>query len=248
MIYGIEAASRTQMPAAPPGGGGSAIHLGNSAYLRCSSLSCTDNGFFSFSMWEKGLLNTANASKVMFAVNPAVNYNNAMTNGGSNNLVMAFNNAGNYYDRFWTGLNAYDASAYAHLLFCVDLNHAVGAKISALYVNDTLVSSSSLYEDGVSFNTVFNGQVFSLGTDGGYSPAVDLADVWIAPGVNLLSGTTIPEATRRQFINADLTPTDPAGFPTSAILFTGGASTFPTNLGTGGSFTLTGSLTDATPP
>lgn len=75
----------------------------------------------------------------------------------------------------------------------------------------------------------------------------DIADVWIAPGVSLLDDNgQIPVATRRQFISDTGQPVDPSGFPSSAILFSGDHTTFGTNQGTGGDFTLTGSLTDAT--
>ena len=78
----------------------------------------------------------------------------------------------------------------------------------------------------------------------------DVADFRIAPGQNWLTGGDISEATRRLFIDADGKPVDPAiataalGVP--AVLFSGDASTFGAKQGTGGAFTLTGTLTDAT--
>jgi hypothetical protein len=99
-----------------------------------------------------------------------------------------------------------------------------------------------------------NNTPFYFGSDTfGDNLTGDIADVWVAPGVSLLSGSgasaTISEATRRKFIDAGGKPVDldcskPTG-SAPAICFTGDASTFGTNEGTGGAFTTSGTLTDA---
>ena len=76
----------------------------------------------------------------------------------------------------------------------------------------------------------------------------DIADVYIAPGQFIDFSV---EANRRKFISADGKPVDlgsncstPTG-TAPAVCFSGNASSFGTNKGTGGAFTLTGTLTDA---
>ncbi len=82
------------------------------------------------------------------------------------------------------------------------------------------------------------------------STVADFADWQIYPGVSIVqSDGTINEVDRRNFINASGKPVDPAvavaAYGTPPFLFSGDASTFATNLGTGGAFTLTGTLTNA---
>ncbi len=78
----------------------------------------------------------------------------------------------------------------------------------------------------------------------------DVADFRIMPGVSLLDGSgDIPLAKRRLFVDAGGKPVDPAvattALGTPCILFSGDAAGFPVNQGTGGAFTLTGTLTNA---
>jgi uncharacterized protein YmfQ (DUF2313 family) len=73
----------------------------------------------------------------------------------------------------------------------------------------------------------------------------DLADLWIGVGVDLFeSPGVIDEAQLRRFISASGYPVEVDQFPTGQVLLTGGASTFGTNLGSGGPFAVTGALTD----
>jgi hypothetical protein len=69
-------------------------------------------------------------------------------------------------------------------------------------------------------------------------------------GASLLTAGDIPEVSRRLFIDANGKPVDPATATSSlgaagTILLSGGASMFATNQGSGGAFTLTGIVTDA---
>jgi hypothetical protein len=99
-----------------------------------------------------------------------------------------------------------------------------------------------------------NGNIFSVGGDTfGDNFTGDMADAWIAPGQSLLDGSgDIPTSTRRKFIDSNGKPVDlgsDCSAPTGtapAICFSGDASTFGTNKGTGGAFALTGTLIDAT--
>ena len=122
------------------------------------------------------------------------------------------------------------------------------------------IAGNEPHDQGPSGVTNTNGVPFYIGTDtfgqGGDGSnnfvGMSMADLWIAPGVSLLDNNGyIPEATRRKFISANGKPVDlgsDCSAPTGtapAVCFSGDATTFGTNKGTGGTFTLTGTLTDA---
>jgi hypothetical protein len=114
-------------------------------------------------------------------------------------------------------------------------------KVPFLTVDDgtTPFTGTTIPFNGLPF--VVGSNLFNFGVDWSY--VGDMADLWVAPGTFIDFSNV---ANRRKFIDADGKPVDPTNFPASAILFSGDASTFGTNQGTGGSFTLTGTLTDAT--
>lgn len=92
-----------------------------------------------------------------------------------------------------------------------------------------------------------NGLEFFVGINTGDSTYNgDMADLWVAPGVSLLDASgDIPVPVRHQFRAANGSPCDPLNFPPGAVLLSGPASEFPINKAAGGSFNVTGSLTDA---
>lgn len=224
-------------------------------YLSCASLSATNNGYFSFSIWQKGLVDPLNAAPTasFFVVDPASAYfplayvDSYTVNPG---FVLGFGDESysNYQYSYWANLNY---TNWNHYLGSADMNHAAGSRISILYINDVLVDRDTVDDIGIAFVNAVNGKRFVFGDDGSGNngATMDVADVWIAPGVALhevdTNGPFIPEATRRLFIDAGGKPANPSGFPASAILFTGNSASFATNQGTGGSFSLTGSLTPA---
>lgn len=98
------------------------------------------------------------------------------------------------------------------------------------------------------FDVGLNGLAVSVGTDGvGDFLTGDAADVWIAPGVSLVqSDGTISPTDLAKFIDpATKKPVDPSGFPSAPMLFSGDNTGFAANQGTGGTFTVTGALTNA---
>jgi hypothetical protein len=113
-----------------------------------------------------------------------------------------------------------------------------------LYIGDT--SSVGGGGGGTGVNA-FDGLPFYFGADSfGDGAVFDVADfrMWTNQALDLSV-----QANRRLFIDGNGKPVDPAtatlalGAPT--ILFSGNLSTFGTNQGNGGSFALTGSLTNA---
>lgn len=102
---------------------------------------------------------------------------------------------------------------------------------------------------GEPWDNVLDGLPFLFGSNGGSPIQCDAADFRFMVGTSVVVDGDIPEVTRRLFIDADGKPVDPAvataalGAPT--ILFSGDADAFATNQGTGGTFTVTGALTNA---
>lgn len=138
------------------------------------------------------------------------------------------------------------ASGWHHLLYSFDLDNNAGARNYAIYLDDTLVPFIIQSDDGGPVTINFSGEIDFIENFQNTDLEIDISDTWLAPGVSLLTGAgVISEANRRLFISAAGKPVNPFGFPASAILFSGDSSTFPVNQGTGGAFTLTGSLTNA---
>jgi hypothetical protein len=131
-----------------------------------------------------------------------------------------------------------------------------GTPVLAQYLDGVLVGQPPLIVGSFSGTSTinFNGFALWVGADSfGNNLTGDLADLWIAPGVSLLDGSgDIATSTRRKLIDASGKPVDlgsdgsiPTGTAPSVFL-SGNASSFSTNKGTGGAFTTTGTLTDAT--
>lgn len=170
-----------------------------------------------------------------------------------------------WLDRSWIDLNGNGGdfafmpsgsmfnSSYNHLLLSCRSDTGEGK----LYINDIDVTASPWAPTAIPFQMNFGGLslcVFSMAPlDVASSILGDIADFWFAPGINLLDGVgDIPIATRRKFISAAGKPVDlgtNGDLPTGtapAVFFSGNASNFATNKGTGGNFTVNGILTDAT--
>ncbi len=130
-----------------------------------------------------------------------------------------------------------------NLLFYGSLNFAAGAKTLQQYLNDVAVGSIT---DNLSATTILFSGILQQPTLPASNVPMEYADFQVYPGV---TADLSVEATRRLFISDTGKPVDPAvaiaalGQP--AILFSGDATTFGTNQGTGGTFTLTGNLTNA---
>ena len=114
-----------------------------------------------------------------------------------------------------------------------------------MYFGDTDVTTGA---DNVAGGMVYNGVPFFIGTDGfGNDYIGDMADLRIMIGQYVDFSV---EANRRLFIDASGKPVDPVtttatlGGP-GCVLFSGDATGFAVNQGTGGAFSLTGTLTNA---
>lgn len=251
MLYGVEASGSSAVAA---GGGyvASAVHFdgsyqgGGPTYLDCAALTTpTDNGLASFSFWQKGLMDPLNGSSntALWVTDPNGDYAPWLNIDGNPRFGWRFLTG---FDTYWeAGLPSY--TTWTHMMGSVNTNLSAGNKIKVLYANDFLITPDQNVDANNAFIQAYNGLQFIFGDDSfSDGPTFDVADFWFAPGIGLHSGSTIPEATRRQFIDASGNPIDPTTWPTSAVQFYGDAASFATNHGTGGAFTLTGSLTNAT--
>lgn len=165
---------------------------------------------------------------------------------------------------FYMGANAY-ADGYGftstatftgpfgwrHVLASWDTNFSVGNKLVHLYVNDVSAFNAVAFDDGVAFNIDYTESDWGIATD----PAAafgeldgELAEFWFAPGQFLDFSVA---ANRRKFITSAVAAVNlgsDGSLPTGTaplVYLKGPASSFPTNAGTGGGMTLTGTLTDS---
>jgi hypothetical protein len=140
--------------------------------------------------------------------------------------------------------------AWNHLLFAWDVGHENGERLFAVYANDVLIDVSIDYEDGdADFNIDYTAaNFFALMPGNGIAP-LSYADygLWLNATSILEANGTISEVNRRKFISAAGKPVDPANWPAGSVIkFSGDQSTFLTNQGSGGAFTLvSGTLTNA---
>lgn len=243
------------------GGGGEAyvadaVHFDGATELHIASLSATDNANLSFVKWFKITNPSPIASSVgvIFYGDPESNNTPSLqfsAEGDSAPVYVQFSQSPSYIEQLTA---AFNNSVWNCLIASFTLvEGAEGLEnIFKIYIGDTDVTNwVSRNDPGANPAFAFNGRSFWFGGDsyGGSDAVADFADVRIMPGVSLLTAGDIPLAKRRLFIDAEGKPVDPAiataELGAQCILFSGDASGFAINQGTGGAFTLTGSLTNA---
>ncbi len=178
--------------------------------------------------------------------------------GGDNFIEIGFNDkrqiwveinnaAGTVGLEFASAIDAIATNTTHHVMVSCDTNFGAGAKLKNLYINGTAaIDGANTNDAGAAFDIGLNGAAFGLpevSISLGSGFVIDFAEVWVGYGQYITDVT--------KFRNLDGTPADlgvngatPGAQPT--YYFKGGASTFATNLGTGASPSLTGSLADAT--
>ncbi len=234
------------------GGGGyvaKAVHFDGGVQLHTDSLSSLDNEFVSCSVWIKA---ASSLSSILWVVDPLNTFTFNLTligpdvNPSLGAEVNLQDSSGNIPPvlRFTSNGGGMDGS-WHNFLFTAKTNLNTVDRICKMYLDDVDVTHVTT-TDAAAFTMASNGLPFYIGDDTFMEPYIgDIADLWIGPGVSLLTGTDISVADRRKFISASGKPVDPSGFPSAPMLFSGDAATFPINQGSGGPFTLTGTLTNA---
>lgn len=249
------------------GGGGDytaqAVNFDGETYLSIASLTSTDGNDFGFSFWFKSDTPVLDPfSPTLFAVG------DPNTTGIISTSIIGPSAAIGRPDEpvVEVGLWSDDAedslyveddgtqppfnNQWHHALFAMNTS----SRTAKLYLDDVDVSSATELSFGTGpFVAGFDGKPMMCFFDTFGAFIGDIADFWLAPNQNLLTAGDISEATRRKFISANGKPVNlgangetPTGTaPRVFFKRDGAASTFATNRGTGGAFTLTGTLTNA---
>jgi hypothetical protein len=154
-----------------------------------------------------------------------------------------------------------DPTIWSHVLLSVSTNHPSGSRIFQLWVNDVdMFMADHLWppeDDSPAFFMKWHGKPFvingaatigSTTTNSGPYAKFDVAEAWFAPG-QFVDFSVV--ANRRKFrtVGGTAVGLGPDGStPTGiapAVYFSGDATAFPVNKGTGGAFTKSGTITDA---
>jgi len=148
-----------------------------------------------------------------------------------------------------TSLTYANSGTWYHLLASWNTNFAAGAKLRHIYIND-VSDVGTVVDSDAAFNVDYTQTNWSVGASTAGASKFDgcMSEVFFAPGQYLNFSI---QANRRLFISATGKPVSlgatgslPTG--TAPLVYLKGDSTaFNVNSGTGGNFTLTGSLTAA---
>lgn len=225
----------------------SAVHFDGSTSIGTASLTCVDSEYVFSSHWFKTSSNQG--GHVVWAADTDGTFESVFYRFGDNDIKFNLGQDG-VGALFALTVGVPSNDAWHHMLCAAQTNLSAGNKKVKIYLDDVDVTSA-IQDIDPSFIPAFNGKNFVFGDDGILESTLvsDIADARVHIGHNILVDGDIPEATRRLFIDAQGKPVDPATATFSLgepmVLFTGDASTFATNQGTGGAFTTTGALTDA---
>jgi hypothetical protein len=234
-----------------------AVHFSGGAYLKCDSLLTANSTVYSMVAWVK-YPDPLTDTLFFHVTDPENNFINyaiiEKTGNPCSHFDAVLSNADSSSNYELTGIsdgttpNPVPGHWYCFIT-SFDLGHVMGAKTSDLYVGDSNDAGSVSDQQGP-ITIAMHGLPMWIGNSG-FDPTVefDAADWRIMPGVSLLTDGHITEATRRLFIDEHGKPVDPAvateALGTPSMLFSGDHTGFVTNKGTGGTFTLFGTLTDA---
>jgi len=222
-----------------------------------------NTGYASHSFWYKWAPPIGGVQQYgsgqFFAVDPQATYTSQMdgdqrSDGGSTPQPQFWDAPSVLFCQD-TSLTTTDDGNWHHILTSVQTDFASTSKIMQIYIDDVdafnpTVGPTGFYVSDPAFIMQWNGLPLWFFNDGNQLPGGayvgGAADWWLAPGVFMDWSVT---ANRRMFISAAGKPVNPSGFPPAAVLFSGDASSFADNQGTGGpTTTTTGTLTTIAGP
>ncbi len=233
-----------------------AVHWDGTSYLGNATLSCGSHNKISLALWFKAPFGTGVAGfwitdpdEFNFTYVEGDMWNSPGDHGGMNFSFIDVNNT--TYLATANSRTDVDPPAIG-IWYCymasADCSTNLGAVLS--FLDDANISDEghgTTNEGSPGAVIQGNGSPMHIGiADAGGNDPFDMANllVWYGTAIDW----TV-EANRRKVIDADGKPVDPAeavlafGMPT--VMMTGDATAFQTNQGSGGSFSLTGSLTNA---
>jgi hypothetical protein len=233
------------------GGGGyvaKAVHFDGSSCLYCGNLSVSPtNDKFTGVFFVKDVVFSGLLLAVDELNSPATQDIYFNDTGLNPDMVSADDQLGL---QFKSGLAPLSSPGWHSVLFNCQTNFSAGNKLFQIYIDDADVGSL-IQDNDPAFNMLFNGLPIYIMGDGLQDNLTgDFANVWLGPGQIIDFSVT---ANRRKFITSANKPVDlgPTGaLPTGtapAMFFTGDATQYSTNAGSGGSFQLIQTLfTDVT--
>lgn len=130
--------------------------------------------------------------------------------------------------------------AWHHALFSWNTNAAIGMRRLQVAIDGTLTAPTINFEDGGAFSVYASGPGMIIGTEFGPMQGLSaaykgaLCDLYV--NFNLDLDLSVPSNIAK-FI-AGGKPVDPSTFPSAPVLFSGDATGFPNNQGTGGPFSF----------
>lgn len=217
----------------------SAVHFDGNVVLKINSIVATDGVKASFTSWFKS---TQAGERPFWVVDPSFLYRTYFEIASNNHLVFAGGGFNGFVNS--TSSEEYPSNAWFCAIGSVDLNNGV-SKLK-IYQGDADVTGE-IFTVGSPDAVEINGKEFYLGGDGSSEYEGDAADFRLWPNVSLIDvDGNVPLATRRLFIDGSGKPVDPAvataALGTPAVLFSGDATTFSTNQGTGGAASVIGGV------
>jgi hypothetical protein len=230
-----------------------AVHFDGATWFQNAAFSCADSFDVSCVYFFKV---PDNGGGPLFCTDPDVTANNLFSTFASGTDVTLDYELGNipFTDTIEpnSGFLSSLTGAWHSLIFSANTNHAPDECVAKIYLDDVSVPFDLNSSGNDPFRGAFNAVKMVFGTDGFNIFTGDMAIFRLFIGTSLLDGGgDIPVITRRLFVDASNKPVDPATATASlgaagTILFNGDASTFATNQGNGGYFTLeAGSLANA---
>lgn len=222
------------------GGSFSGVDFDGSDYLRRNStVGASDGSKAIGSFWFKATRDGSN--ELIMLVDGAFQ----IQKSNSNVLLFTFRDTGGTADLVFQTTNTVTvADGWVHVLWAFDM-----PSYAYVYINDVddTTNTTSVADTYNFTSTVW---VHGSNVTATANMVCDIGQFWMHLGNSLDIST---ESNRRKFVNSDLTPknlgtdgTRPGLTP--QIFFDGGSSTYSTNAGSGGAFSLTGSLTTVTFP
>jgi hypothetical protein len=217
-------------------------------YLDVASMTQADASQVTASFWAK-TDNVANFPTffscgffyIMVGFNHTTDVYAHLADNGSNSFAVGSANGK------WTN------NVWHHIFFSAQTNHAAGSKLGNLYLDGVNIFSAPDSDDtSASFTAAFHSKELGIpattSTINLEQNVADFADLWIAPGV-YLDATNIPlfRSSSGKPVNLGVNGQTPTG-TRPAFFFTGTATSFIANSGSGDSVTLHGNATDVSGP
>lgn len=248
-------------PPSPPPYTTGAVGFDGATYLSNAALVAIDTtSVFSYSMWIFCAGQTSGSGSSPLCLFDPANQFNGVNITDSNNppvgiVFQFFEDVAGVNTIDGDGSTAVTTSSWTHVLGTISTDAPAGSRTIVVKVNGENDNQTFFQDAGIAFASTYNGLPAVIFGDGsgnfytGYG-----ADIWLSPGQSLLTAGDISPETIAKFFSAgkpvDLgsdgstpTGTAPAIFLRRAP--SAAASTFATNLGTGGDFDITGTLTIA---